>query len=244
MKKTIFPLTLFFIILITLFLWKEFDDLNLSNKIDDAKVANFFTSFGGIVVIISLYYLYQQLREMKLVYYPDLYLSSCELKVNIEPCHPIFGEKDQVKIYNIIDGKVSEIDGFFQLNNIGLGASKNISIKWIYDIESVKNIFQNKYQYMQRLITEEQHLDFLEANGNIQIDVPEFYFNCCAPEYNFDAYNYKELVGKIIKGIPIKPKLQVEIKYLDIQNSPFSKKFDVDIMPINDKLKIKFKAIS
>lgn len=242
MKKTIFALSIFTVILLIIFFWQETENLSLDRKIDDDKLANFFTAFGGIVVSISLYYLYKQLIEMKSGYLPDLYLSSVKFNVSVESGLEYIDNKPTLKIRQIEDNKTSDVNGYFQLHNIGLGSCKNISIKWIYNIETVKEIFQNKFQYLPKFTTESQHIDFLEANGKIQIDIPEFYFFCCAPEYNFNSTNHREFAEKILKGIPIKPKLEGEIKYYDIQNEPYTKKFNVEIMPINDILRIKFMA--
>ncbi|MEN2398972.1 hypothetical protein GKZ90_0004255 [Flavobacterium sp. MC2016-06] len=242
MKKTILALIIFTIILLVLFFWQETQNLSLDRKIDDEKLANFFTSFGGIIVLISLYYLYKQFIEMKSGYLPDLYLSSVKFKVDIKPGMEFIDDKPILKISQMEDNKSLDINAYFQLHNIGLGACKNISIDWIYDLDSVKEIFQNKFQHFPIFIAESQHLDFLQANGKIQIDIPEFYFFCCAPEFNINPTNHQEFAEKLMRGIPLKPKLECEIKYYNIQNELYTKKFNVEIMPIEDILKIKFLA--
>lgn len=244
MKKTIFALSIFTIILLIIFLWNETESLSLSRKIDDDKLANFFTSFGGIIVSISLYYLYKQFLEMKSGYLPDLYLSSVKFKVSVVPGLEFLDDKPKLKIYQMEEKEALalETNAYFQLHNIGLGACKNISINWFYNMNDVKEIFENKFQYFPRLSTESQHLDFLQANGKIQIEIPEFYFFCCAPEFNINPTNHQEFAEKLMQGIPIKPKLECEIKYYNIQNELYIKKFNVEIMPIEDTLKIKFLA--
>lgn len=243
MRKIIITLIVFASFLLIIFFWGELDELSLEQKINDNKVANFFTSFGGIIVSISLYFLYKQLREMKSGYLPDLYLSYTEFRVKILPGRDYLNDKSAVKVFNIEDGKDTDINGYFRLHNIGLGSSKNISIKWNYDLKSVKEVFNDKYQYWPILSTENQHIDFLDAKNNTQIDIPEFYFNCCAPEYNFNINNHREVSEKMLKGISLKPKIEVMIKYQDIQNEIYTKKFEVEIIPIEDKLRIKFKVI-
>lgn len=238
MKKTTYVLILFTIILLVLFLWKEFETLDINQKINDDKLANFFTSFGGIIVAITLYYLYEQLIAGNS---PDLYFSS--VVFNVTEKDSIYENKKTLKFLQIIDEKISDVNSYFILHNTGTGTCKNISIKWIYDLEEIKKMIQEKYQYFPRFTTESQQLSFIESNGKIQIQIPEFYFYSCAPEFNFNENNHSELAKKLINGEELKPKLSVEIKYFDNRNNQRTKKFKLEIQAVNNKIDIKFKHL-
>lgn len=239
MKNTTSILIIFTIFLTILFFWGELGNLSFEQKIDDDKIGNFFTSFGGVVVAISLYYFYEQLKEMKSVNQPDLNISSAIFNVT-EGIGVLYNKKN-LKFRQILDNKVSDLNSYFQLHNTGLGTCKNISIKWIYDLEKIKEILQDNYENFPIFITESQHLSFLESNGKFQIDIPEFYFYCCAPEFNFNEKNHSELAKKLIKGEDLQPKLNVEIKYYDIKNDEIIKNFKVEVQAVNSTIKTKFK---
>ena len=240
MKKTIITIAFFTLILIAMFLWNDTGSLSIQKQIDDDKIANFFTAFSGIVVSISLYFLYKQLREMKSGYLPDLYFSYAEFRVKVEPGRDYIDDKSVLKVKQLKEIDGLDINGYFQLHNIGLGSCKHISINWIYNLDDVKKIIKDKFQHWPIFTTESQHIDFLEKDGKIQIEIPEFYFLCCAEEDNFNINNHREIADKVLKGLPIKPKLEVTVKYHDIQNELYTKKFNVEIIPINDILRIKF----
>lgn len=238
MKKTIPILVLFTIILFILFLWEESEYLNINHKIDDDKVANFFTSFGGGIVSISLYYFYQQLIADNS---PDLYFTSAMF--NATESISFFENKKAVKFLQIVDEKVTDLNGYFVLYNAGTGACKNISIRWIYDLDEIKKIIQNNYFYLPRFVTESQHLSFIESKGKTHIQIPEFYFYCCAPEFNFNESNHSEIARKLRYGEELQPKLNVEITYFDSRNNKKIKKFKIEILAVNNTIDIKFKQL-
>ena len=178
----------------------------------------------------------------KSIYYPDLYASYSEFKVIKKEGSKLWNEKPRLHICNVKENTVLEsLQAHVDLYNIGLGASKNISIKWIYDIQKVKSIFNDSYQYSPRIETETEHIDFLQANGKIPIKIPEFYFNCCAEEYNLNIDNYKEMFES--KKI-FKPSLNLSITYDDIQNNKFEKLFDIFVYTFETKVTFKFTAKS
>ena len=241
MKKTTYILIIFTIILIILFLWDEIENLSLNQRINDDKMSNFFTSFGGVVVAISLYYFYEQLKEMKSVNLPDLNISSATFNVTEQIGH--LYNKKVLKFRQILDNKVSDINSYFQLHNTGLGTCNNITIKWKYDIDEIKKILNDEYENFPIFISESQHLSFLEPNGSVQIEIPEFYFYCCAPQYNFNENNHQELAKKIAKGEDLQPKLNVEINYYDIKNDLITKNFKVEVQAVNNTIRTRFKPI-
>lgn len=239
MKKTTYILIIFTIFLIIIFSWGEIDNLSFYQKINDDKISNFFTSFAGVIVAVSLYFFYEQLKEMKSVNLPDLNISSAIFNVE-EEIGAIYNKK-ALKFCQILDNKVSDLNCYFELHNTGLGTCKNISINWIYDMESIKKIISDNYEYFPIFLTEKQHIEFLEVNGKIQIEIPEFYFYCCAPEFNFNSNNHRELSQKISKGEDLQPKLNVELKYYDIKNDLIKKNFKVVILAVNNTIRTKFK---
>lgn len=238
MKKTTYILVLFTIILITLFLWGETENLNFTQKINDDKIGNFFTSFGGVIVAISLYYFYEQLIAVNL---PDLYFSSALF--NVTEKESIYENKKDLNFLQIIDEKISEFNSYFIIHNTGTGTCKNITIKWIYEIEEIKKIIKDDYQYFPRFVTESQKLSFIESNGKIHVEIPKFYFYCCAPEYNFNEKNHSELAKKLGNGEELQPNLNVEIVFFDSRNNKKTKKFKVEIQAVNNTVDVKFKQL-
>ena len=142
-----------------------------------------------------------------------------------------------------MDEKVSDINSYFVIHNTGTGTCKNISIRWIYNLDEIRNIIEDKYQNFPRFVTESQKLSFMESNGKIQIDIPEFYFCCCAPELNFNQSNHSELAKKLMNGEELKPKLIAELEYFDSRNNKINKKFKVEIQAINNTIDVKFKQL-
>lgn len=241
MKKTTYILIIFTIVLIIIFFWGELESFNINKKINDDKISNFFTSFSGVIVAISLYYLYEQLKEMKSVNLPDLNISPATFYVT-EEIGLIYNKKT-LKFCQYLDNKVSDSRPYFELHNTGLGTCKNVSIKWKYDINSIKEIIQDNYEYFPIFITESQQLTFLESNGKVQIEIPEFYYYCCAPEFNFNSKNHHELSNKLINGEELHPELNVELKYFDVKNDKIIKNFKVEIQAVNNTIKTHFKQI-
>jgi hypothetical protein len=238
MRKTTYILVLFTLILITLFLWGELENLNFTEKINDDKIANFFTSFGGVIVAISLYFFYEQLIAVNL---PDLYFSSALF--NVTEKESIYENKKDLKFLQIIDEKISDLNSYFILHNTGTGTCKNITIRWIYKIDEIKKIIKNDYQYFPIFVTESQKLSFIESNGKIQIEIPELYFYSCAPEFNFNEKNHSELAKKLANGEELKPDLTVEIVFYDSRNNKKTKKFKVEIQAVNNTIDVKFKQL-
>ncbi|MBP5984325.1 MAG: hypothetical protein KA734_11400 [Fluviicola sp.] len=238
MKKTTYILVLFTIILITLFLWEETDNLNFTQKINDDKIANFFTSFGGVIVAISLYYFYEQLIAVNI---PDLYFGSTLF--NVTEKESIYENKKDLNFSQIIDEKISELNSYFILHNTGTGTCKNITIKWIYNIEEIKKIIKDDYQYFPIFVTESQKLSFIESNGKVHVEIPKFYFYCCAPKYNFNEKNHIKLAEKLLGGEELQPNLNVEIVFFDSRNNKKTKKFKVEIQAVNNTVDVKFKQL-
>jgi hypothetical protein len=238
MKKTTYILVLFTLIIVVLFLWQETDNLDIKQKINDDKLANFFTSFGGVIVAVSLYYFYEQLISGNS---PDLYFSSALF--NVTEIKSIYEHKKSLKFLQIIDEKISDVNSYFVLYNTGTGTCKNITIKWLYDLGEIKEIIKDNYQYFPTFVTESQKLSFIESNGKIQIEIPEFYFYSCAPEFNFNENNHSELAKKLLNGEELKPNLKAEITYYDSRNNKKTKKFKLEIQAVNNKIDIKFKQL-
>lgn len=241
MKKTTYILIWFTILLLISFLWGEVRNLSFSEKINHEKISDFFTCFGGVVVALSLYYFYEQLKDMRSINQPDLNIGSATFNVTEE--YRSYYNKKTLKFRQILDNNISEFDSYFPLHNTGLGTCKNISIKWIYDLKAIFDIVNNNYIVYPIIDTESQHISFLESNGKIQIEIPEFYFYCCAPEFNFNLTNHHELAKKLLNGEGLYPKLNLEIKYSDIKNEEIIKKFSVEILATNNTIKVKFKQI-
>jgi len=64
-NRRIVAFVFFSLLLLIPFAWKELSDLSLSKKIDHEKIASYFTCLTFAAAGLSLYFLYQQLQEMK-----------------------------------------------------------------------------------------------------------------------------------------------------------------------------------
>lgn len=221
----------------TLFLWNEIYNFNLQEKINDEKISNFFSALGAVAAAISIYFLYKQLIVMdatrRAAYHPDLYPNKVKLKVE-NFSHPTFGDKPEVNISRL-STYTEKNEPYVTLHNIGLGAAKNIKIEWKYDLDAVEDFIKETYSYKKRKKTENEHLDFLQANGKIQINIPKFYFNC-----------YGEFLNQNISRILVmqedmkKPSLALELSYHDIQDNEFKKIFTVKVSAFEQDVNLKF----
>lgn len=167
-NKTSKFLIIFFIgftlILTISFLWGEKIYFNSIYKINDTKFGNYFTSIGAIGTMVSLVFLFLQLKEMEKQrnesIKPDLYplLTSFSME-------EIIDENGNVHIFP------KEID-FITIKNIGLGAAKSISLKWNYDLNEIEKIILKKYYNQKPEVLENEQHDIIVKEGEIKIKPP------------------------------------------------------------------------
>ncbi len=237
MKKTFSLFVIFSILLIIVFCWNEIETLSLSQKINDDKISNFFTSLGSVAAI-SIYFLYGQLLEMKdtkkSTYHPDLYPN--QTRIIVDDQKNSFGSEKPYVIYST-KNKLGDglYEPYIELHNIGMGAAKNITVKWEYDMDEVISVIKDAYWYLKPKELESSHHDFLQVNGKLLLSIPRFYINCCGKSVNqtFNNLNYN------IE----KPKLEVLISYHDIQNNLLEKKFDVIVTAFGEFVVLNFSMI-
>lgn len=124
MKTLIKILILCSVIIVVLFLWQELPDLSLSKKINAEKVSAFFAAIGSLLTAVTVYLLYKQIKEQiedrKAASRPDLYPERQFFTLVRERSFPKLtrDKKDEV------------LAGLISLHNIGLGAAKEITVKW------------------------------------------------------------------------------------------------------------------
>ena len=225
-----------------LFLWKEIDSFALNNKINSEKVGSYFTALGAVAAAISVYFLYGQLLEMKdtrkAAYQPDLYPAYSKFQVKDTANPTIFegGDKPVVKIVRLEDNHPqNQFRPYIELHNIGLGAAKNISITWKYDVNAVNDLIKGIYQFYQITQPENEHFDFLQQNGKTFMNIPFHFFNCCGEQLN---QSYLDIIEPVDEKP--KPQLKLQLCYQDIQNNLFDKSFIVSVSAFTEFVDLKF----
>jgi hypothetical protein len=242
MRKIIILFIIFASCLTIVFLWKEIPSFDLSKKINSEKIASYFTALGSVAAAISVYFLYGQLLEMKdtrrAAYQPDLYPSYSKFQVQDVANPTIFegGNNPIVKVIRLEDNHPQEqFRPYIELHNIGLGAAKNISILWKYDVDAVEVLIKDTYQHYKITEPENEHLDFLQATGKTFMSIPYHFFNCCGEQLN---QSYLDVIEPITEKP--KPEIGLQLRYQDIQNNWFDKYFKVKIDAFTVFVDLKF----
>ena len=233
---------IFTIFLTVYFFWKE--DIDTNCKINDEKVGNFFTAFGSVAAAISIFFLYKQLVEMQdariASQQPDIYPSFTQLFTKDDCNFSNFAEEEKpiLSIYRNESNHIEQkIRPYIELHNIGFGAAKNISLKWVYDRSEIINLIKDAYYYSQNMELTNEEVDFIVADGKLNIHIPSFYLNCCGEKLN---QSYLDTIDPVDEKP--KPKLNLEINYQDTQNNHYKKIFDVSVEAFLNFVELKFKA--
>lgn len=244
MRRIFIAFIIFATLLTIAFLWNELDGLDIHKTINSEKVGNYFTALGAVAAAISIYFLYGQLLEMrdtrKAAYQPDLYPNYSKFKVKDVVNSTIFdgGDKPVVKVIRLEDNQPQEQFGpYIELHNIGLGAAKNISSIWKYNVDEVENLIRGIYQHYKVTEPEKEHFDFLQTNSKTFMDIPFYFFNCCGEQLNQTYLDVIEPVNE-----KPKPELTLQIRYQDIQNNWFDKCFNVSVTAFTEFVDLKFSA--
>ncbi len=244
MRKILTAFMIFATLLTIAFLWLEIDNLSIYKTINSEKVGNYFTALGAVAAAISIYFLYGQLLEMrdarKAAYQPDLYPSYSKFQVKDVANPTIFedGDKPVVKVIRLEDNQPQEqFRPYIELHNIGLGAAKNISATWKYNIDEVENLIKGLYQHYKATEPESEHFDFLQTNGKTFMNIPVHFFNCCGEQLN---QTYLDVIDPVNEKH--KPELKVQIRYQDIQNNWFEKYFSANVTAFTEFVDLKFSA--
>lgn len=169
MKSILKLLILCSVIIIILFLWKELPDLSLSKKINAEKVSSFFTAIASLLTAVTVYLLYNQIKEQiedrRASSRPDLY-----------PENQFFTLIKRQNFPELIrDKKDDNLIGLISLHNIGLGAAKEITVKWQFRKDIIVpliavdlvNVYSNRET--------ERSYSFVSPNNQIEVQLPLMY---------------------------------------------------------------------
>ena len=227
------------IILTYIFMKGELENFNLSSKINDEKIANFFTSAGFIIGIISvgglLLQSWQYIKEKSPYVYPQS---------SILDLHSFYKLIDTSKLedVNVFCTKFiyieycNNVSYTIQLKNVGIGIAKDINYEWEYSKDQLLKFIQNRLLIDYIIPDEKRKLEKVHDYIN------KYFESSCdkvlnlAPgqsvEIQFPMHYLLAFVG-ISNPMPIYtppiPLLQLTIKYKDIFGSTTCGKFDVYI---------------
>jgi hypothetical protein len=209
--KILIPSSVFILIL---FFWKEIPDLSIHKKINADKISAFFTAIGSLLTAVTVYLLYKQIQEQiedrKAASRPDLfpastkyYMEDIEIEIN--------GELKPFPIFRrIINDKRDAKDSLnLKIHNIGLGAARDILVKWHYNESKAKE--RNAYNYLEQPpLNPPQPHSFILANDTIEITLP---------------FHYMQTLGVSSNSDEEAEKLFIELNYKDISGHSYKKFF-------------------
>ena len=210
MKLIIKLLILCSTIILILFLWKEFPDWSPSKKINAEKISSFFTAIGSLLTAATVFLLYNQIKEQiedrKASSRPDLYPE--------DQFFTMIQQRNFPKLSR--DKKEDVLAGLICLHNIGLGAAKEITVKWQFqkDVLGLLLLDNDLGEFYSKRETERNY-SFVSPNNQIEIQLPLMYIASLS--------SFKEGWAEMIWE-----ELFLEISYKDIHdfNCPV-KKFKV-----------------
>ena len=169
MKSLVKILILCSVIIVILFLWQEFPDLSLSKKINAEKVSAFFTALGSIFTAVTVYLLYKQIKEQiedrKASSRPDLYPE--------RQFFTLVRERNFPKLTR--DKKEDVLAGLISLYNIGLGAAKEIRVKWHFNKGILTPLINPDLVQLYTNRETEHNYSFVSPNNILEIQLPLMY---------------------------------------------------------------------
>lgn len=185
--------------IIILFLWKELPDLSVSKKINAEKVSAFFTAIGSLFTALTVYLLYNQIKEQiedrKAASRPDLY-----------PERQFFNlirERNLPKLAR--DKKEDVLTGLISLHNIGLGAAKEITVKWHFNKDILAPLINPELVQLYSNQETERNYSFVSPSNQLDIQLPLMYL----ATLSYFKDNWAEVVWE---------ELFLEIAYKDIHD--------------------------
>lgn len=169
MKSLIKILILCSVILTILFLWQELPDLSISKKINAEKVSAFFTAIGSLLTAVTVYLLYKQIKEQiedrKASSRPDLYPE--------RQFFTMIRERNFPKLTR--DKKDEVLAGLISLHNIGLGAAKEITVKWHFKKDVLAPLINPDLVQLYANRETERNYSFVSPNNQIEVQLPLMY---------------------------------------------------------------------
>lgn len=169
MKSILKTLIVCFLIIVILFLWRELPDLSLSKKINAEKVSAFFAAIGSLLTAVTVYLLYKQIKEQiedrKASSRPDLYPE--------RQFFTLIKERNFPKLTR--DNKGDVLAGLISLHNIGLGAAKEITVKWHFKKDILTQLINPDLVQLYTNRETERPYSFVSPNNQIEVQLPLMY---------------------------------------------------------------------
>ena len=169
MKLTLRILIFFILLIFILYLWNEFPDLSLSKKINAEKVSSFFIAISSLLTAVTVFLIYNQILEQienrKAASKPVLY-----------PEDQFFSIEDNTGFAKLKrENKNESLIGLISLHNIGLGAAKEISVKWHFNESLLKPLIVQALQEIYSNKNIDKKYSFISANKQIEVQLPLMY---------------------------------------------------------------------
>lgn len=141
----------------------------MSKKINAEKASAFFTAIGSLLTAVTVYLLYKQIKEQiedrKASSRPDLY-----------PERQFFTMIRERNFPKLTREKKDEVlDGLISLHNIGLGAAKEITVKWHFKKDILASLINPDLVQLYSNRETERNYSFVSPNNQIEVQLPLMY---------------------------------------------------------------------
>lgn len=193
------------VVLLVLFLWREIPDLSISKKINPEKVSSFFTAIGSLLTAITVFLLYEQIKEQiegrRAASKPDLY-----------PADQFFNLKhDKIMPRLTRDKKNEALSGLISIHNIGFATAKEIIVRWRFNKDLLGKLVEGGLKDFYMSEETEDAFSFVSANSQLDAQLPLIYMA------SFSSF-------KSGWTLTIWEELYLEISYKDIHDFLYSTK--------------------
>ena len=157
------------VIILIFFVWNEFSDLSLAKKINDQKVSYFFTAISSLLTAVTVFLLYKQITEQiedrKASSRPDLYPENQFFTSHRNGSFPTLSREKKEDV----------LAGLISLHNIGLGAAKEIIVKWHFEKNVIKPLINSNMAEFYFKRETEHNYSFVSPNNKLEIQLPLMY---------------------------------------------------------------------
>lgn len=228
-RLAIFIFLIVSILFSILFTWN--DKLTLTANVDIDKIAKYFSVISCFATLLTIVVLNSQIEQMKtsskLANQPDL--QPIDANFIVEDIQELIFSKsdnlDMVKTWqkNLHNSNNKE-EPHIELHNIGIGAAKNITIKWDYNVNIVKEFIKDIYSQNIQDNCENEHINFVSRNNKCLCIIPYNYMNACGIKLNQNLISRLSNVENNLK-----PPLKLLVKYQDTYGTTYNKVFPVTI---------------
>lgn len=202
-------------LLTLLFIWQEWNDFNLKEKINHDKVGNYFTALGAILTGYSLILIAKQVALQREA-------NDAANRPEIVMVHygtaksPSASDYDGRPISVTLKNENNEMANF-TLKNTGTGTAYDINIDYSFDQKEVLNFFKDKFDVTGFMnLSTHAHLPFIESGKTNGVIFPHFF------HFAFTDKTPDTLPVSVVKI----PSLTCKISYKNSSSSHlFSKQF-------------------